>query len=81
MPAIGEHLTAIYYVDSSLHEPFLVRSNRDNVFNIYNLTFINSYTLITQAVNDNKVIIKAYVDQFHHENERPRRDLGVDFYN
>ena len=35
----------------------------------------------TQAVNDNEVITKAYVDQFHQENERSRRDLGIEFYN
>ena len=34
-----------------------------------------------QAENDNEVITKAYVDQFHQENERSRRDLGIDFYN
>ena len=34
----------------------------------------------TQAVNDNQVITKAYVDQFHQENERSRRDVGLDFY-
>ena len=35
----------------------------------------------TQAVNDNQVITKAYGDQFHQENERSRRDVGLDFYN
>ena len=34
----------------------------------------------TQAVNDNQVITKAYVDQFHQENERSRQDVGLDFY-
>ena len=34
----------------------------------------------TQAVIDNQVITKAYVDQFHQENERSRRDLGINFY-
>ena len=34
-----------------------------------------------QAENDNEVITKAYVDPFHHENERSRRDLVIDFYN
>ena len=34
-----------------------------------------------QAENDNEVITKAYVDQFHQENERSRRDVGLDFYN
>ena len=32
------------------------------------------------AKNDNEVITKAYVDQFHQEKERSRRDLGIDFY-
>ena len=35
----------------------------------------------TQAVNDNQVITKAYVDQFHDDNERNRRDVGLSFYN
>ena len=33
------------------------------------------------AENDNEVITKAYVNQFHQENERSRRDLGLSFYN
>ena len=31
--------------------------------------------------HDNQVITKAYVDQYHQENERSRRYLGIDFYN
>ena len=50
-------------------------------FNDNKLTNINSITLNQQAENDNHVITKAYVDQFHQENERSRRDLGIDFYN
>ena len=34
-----------------------------------------------QAENDNEVITKAYVDQFHQEKERSRRDFGLYFYN
>ena len=34
----------------------------------------------TQAVNDNQVITKDFVDHFHQENERSRRDVGLDFY-
>ena len=41
---------------------------------------MNSITLNKQAVNDNKVITKADVDKFHQENERSRRDVGLDFY-
>ena len=33
-----------------------------------------------EAVNDNQVITKAYVDQFHQENERSRQNLGIVFY-
>ena len=69
------------YIDNALDEVSLVRNNKDNDFNNNKLTNINSITLNTQAVNDNPVITKAYVDQFHQKNERSRRDLGIDFYN
>ena len=68
------------YVDNSIDESSLIRNNQDNDFNNYNLTNINSITLNKQAENDNEVITKSYVDQFHQENERSRRDLGIDFY-
>ena len=79
-PQIDSHLTAELYVDTEIDQSSLVRNNKDNVFGKYSLTNINSITLNTQAVNDNQVITKAYVDQFHQENERSRRDLGIDFY-
>ena len=81
LPQINSHLTAKLYVNNSIDEPSLVRNNQDNDFSNNNLTNIISITLNTQAVNDNQVITKAYVDQFHQENERSRRDLGIDFYN
>ena len=34
-----------------------------------------------QAEIDDELITKAYVDQFHQDNERSRRGLGTDFYN
>ena len=80
MPQIDSDVTAKLYVDNAVDEPSLVRNNRDTNFNNYNLTNINSITLKTQAVNHNDVITKAYVDQFHQETERSRRDLGIDFY-
>ena len=68
MPAVGEHLTAKYYVDQlvsdSVDEPTLVRNNQDNDFSIYNFTNLNSIILNTPAVNDNKVITNSYIDQF-----------------
>ena len=69
------------YVDNSIDESSLVRNNQDNNFSNNNLTNIISITLNKQAENNNEVITKAYVDQFHQENERSRRDLGIDFYN
>ena len=50
-------------------------------FNDVKLENINTITLNKQAENDNEVITKAYVDRFHQDNERSRRDLGIDFYN
>ena len=79
-PQIDSHLTPKLYVDNAIDESTLVRNNKDNGFGKYNLTNINSNTPNTQAVNDNQVITKAYVDQFHQENERSRRGLGIDFY-
>ena len=80
LPQIDSHLTAKLYVDNSIDEPSFVRNNQDNDLGNFNLTNINSITLNKQAENDNEVITKAYVDQFHQENERSRRDLGLDFY-
>ena len=68
------------YVDKAIDETLLVRNNQDNEFNNINLTKINSITLNTQAVNDNQVLTNAHVDQFHQENERSQRYLGVGFY-
>ena len=68
------------YVDKAVDESSLTRNNQDNDFNNNSLNIINSITLNTQAVNDNQVITKAYVDQLHQEKERSRRDVGLDFY-
>ena len=55
--------------------------NQHNDFDNFNVKNINSITLKTSAVNDNQVNRKSYVDQFHQENERAIRDIGIDFYN
>ena len=74
-------MTAKLYVDTQIDQPSVVRNNQNNDFGNYNLTNINTITLNKQAESDNEVITKAYVDQFHQENEKSRRDLGIDFYN
>ena len=68
-PQINSHLKPKLDVDNAIDESTLVRNNKDNDFGNYNLTNINSITLNTEAVNNNQVITKAYVDQFHQENE------------
>ena len=80
LPQIDSQLIAKLTVDNSIDEVSLVRNNQDNDFNNNNPIKIKNITLNTQAVNDNQVITKAYVDQFHQENERSRRFLGIDFY-
>ena len=81
LPQNNSHLTAKLYVDTEIDRPSVVRNNKDNDFGNYKLTNIKTITLNKQAENDDEVITKAYVDQFHRENERSRRDLGIDFYN
>ena len=45
------------------------------------MTYINSITLNTQAFHNDQIITKSYVDQFHQESERYRRDLEIDLCN
>ena len=80
-PQIDSHLTPKLNVDNAIDESSLVRNNHDSDFNNNKSTNTISNTVNIQAVNDNQVITKAYVVQFHQENERSRRDLGIDFYN
>ena len=42
---------------------------------------INSITLNSPTVNDNQVIRKSYLNQFHQKNERSIPDLGIIFQN
>ena len=79
-PQIDFHLTPKLYVDNAVDESSLVRNNQVNDFNNINLTSINSITLNKQAEKDNEILTKAFVHQFHQENERSRRDVGLDFY-
>ena len=69
------------FIDAAIDENTLVRNNCDKDFNNHYIANISSITLNTQAVNDNHVITKSYVDHFPQEIERTGRDLGIDFYN
>ena len=77
LPQTNSYLTTKLYVHKAIDETSFVRNNQDKDFNDHNLSNKNSFTLNTQAVNDNHVITKAYVDQFHNNNERNRRNLEI----
>ena len=69
------------YVDNLFNDLSIVRNNKDNNFGKYKLSNNHSIILNNPPENDNEVITKSYVDQFHSDNERNRRDVGLDFYN
>ena len=69
------------YIDNIIDELSLVRNNRDNDFGNYRFTNIHSITLNKEPIHDNNVITKSYVVQFHNDNERNRRDVGLSLYN
>ena len=79
-PQIDSPLTPNLFVDNALDQFSLVRKNHDTNFNNHNLAIINSITLNKQAKMDKKLITKVHVDPFHQENERSRRNLGIEFY-
>ena len=58
----------------------LVRQDRDNDFDNHSLYNVSSISVTSQAVNDKELVSKAYVDSFHQEHERTRRDVGLEFY-
>ena len=68
LTAFEKHLTAKEYVDNtfsnSVDDPTLIRQNRNIDFNNHKVTNINTITLNIQALNDNQVITKPYIDQF-----------------
>ena len=79
-PRDGKHLTPNVYVDNAIHESSLLRLNRDEKLK---LDEQDSILLDCILIPPNTIIelpTKSYVDSLHGENERSRRDLGLDFY-
>ena len=79
-PRDGEHLTPKLYVDNAIHESSLLRLHRDEKLK---LDEQDSILLDSILIPPNTIIelpTKSYVDSLHGENERSRRDLGLDFY-
>ena len=85
MPAVGEHLTAKYYVDiaisNSVDESSLLRLDANEKLELDKQDSIILNSTLTDPMTIIEIPTKAYFDSLHGENERSRRDLGIDFYN
>ena len=79
LPQIKIHLTAKLYVDNSIDESSLLRLDPDEKLNLHeqNSIFLNS--TLTSPKTIIELPTKSYIDSLHEENERNRRDLGIDF--
>ena len=64
-----------------INNQHLVRNNQDNDFNNYKLTNILSVSVTHEAQEDNDLVTLGYVKSLHEDNERSRRDIGLNFYN
>ena len=84
MPAVGEHLTAKYYVDNaisnSVDESSLLRLDANEKLELDKQDSIILNSTLTDPMTIIEIPTKAYIDSLHEENERSRRDLGIDFY-
>ena len=80
LPQIDSHLTAKLYVDNSIDESSLLRLDPDEKLNLHeqNSIFLNSNLTSPKTIKE--IPTKSYIDSLHEENERNRRDLGIDFY-
>ena len=67
-------------INIPINNQHLVRNNQDNYFNNYRLTNISSVSVTHDAVEDNDLVTLGYVKSLHEDNERNRRDLGLQFY-
>ena len=85
MPAVGEHLTAKYYVDNaisnSVDESSLLRLDANEKLELDKQDSIILNSTLTDPMTIIEIPTKAYIDSLHEENKRSRRDLGIDFYN
>ena len=79
-PRDGEHLTPKLYVDNAIHESSLLRLHRDEKLKLDEQDSILLDSILIPPNTIKELPTKSYVDSLHGENERSRRDLGLDFY-
>ena len=78
---IDSHLTAKLYVDTEIDQTTLLRLHPDEKLDLDNQDSITLNSTLTDPITTIEIPTKAYTDSLHEENERSRRDLGLDFYN
>ena len=80
LPQIDSHLTAKLYVDTEIDQTTLLRLHPDEKLDLDNQDSITLNSTLTDPITTIEIPTKAYIDSLHEENERSRRDLGIDFY-
>ena len=84
LPQTDSHLCAKLYVDNvisdSVDESSLLRLDPDEKLDLDNQDSIILNSALTSPKKIIEIPTKAYIDSLHEENERSRRDLGLDFY-
>ena len=73
-------MTAKLYVDNSIDESSLLRLDPDEKLKLDEQDSIVLNSTLTSPKTIIEIPTKAYIDGLHQENERSRRDLGIDFY-
>ena len=83
-PTLDEQLTPKFYVDNfvldRVDEGSLLRLDPKGKIHYGKLDSIFVNTSVTSPRTIIELPTKSYVDSLHGENERSRRDLGLDFY-
>ena len=79
LPQIDSHLTAKLYVDNSINENSLLRLDPNETLDLDNQDSIILNSSLTEPKTIIEIPTRAYIDGLHDENERSRRDLGLDF--
>ena len=80
LPQIDSHLTAKLHVDNVIDESSLLRLDPNEKLDLDNQESIILNSTLKSPTTVIEIPTKAYLDSLHEENERSRRDLGIDFY-
>ena len=80
LPQIDSHLTAKLFVDDAVDESSLLRLDPNENIDLDNQDSIILNSTLTSPKTIIEIPTKSYFDSLHEENERSRRDLGIDFF-